>query len=149
MHRQLVVFGQRLFYLQLCHGYYSRSIGKDSQTQLAQIASQLQIVRDQVVKTAEYIISDEQINVNIRDDWRSGNNLQYFRKMHVQEELKRFTALNAFILNAMIVRDDGETYSNNPGYEEYFAHYLRQPWFTEIVEKAKERASRFPMTSSI
>lgn len=117
---------------------------QDSQTQLAQIASQLQIVRDQVVKTAEYIISDEQINVNIRDDLAEPHNLHYFRKMHVQEELKRFTALNAFILNAMIVREDGETYSNNPGYEEYFYHYLRQPWFTEIVEQGKRTSFSLP-----
>jgi Predicted signal transduction protein with a C-terminal ATPase domain len=112
---------------------------KDSKTKLAQISSQLKRLQDQVVKTAEYIVSDEEIRGLVYDPPGSSYEENYFRKNTVQEKLKRFTALNDFILNALIVRPDGETFSNNSGYEDYFAEYLKQPWF----EKQKQIRSGF------
>ncbi|MBB6636143.1 sensor histidine kinase [Cohnella thailandensis] len=112
---------------------------KDSKTKLAQISSQLKRLQDQVVKTAEYIVSDEEIRELVYDPPSNSYEENYFRKNTVQEKLKRFTALNDFILNALIVRPDGETFSNNSGYEDYFAEYLKQPWF----EKQKQMRSGF------
>ncbi|RUS48591.1 sensor histidine kinase [Cohnella sp. AR92] len=112
---------------------------KDSKTKLAQISSQLKRLQDQVIKTAEYIVSDEEIRGLVYDPPNRSYEENYFRKATVQEKLKRFTALNDFILNAMIVRPDGETFSNNSGYEDYFADYLKQPWF----EKQKTMRSGF------
>ncbi|MFX3632009.1 MAG: sensor histidine kinase [Candidatus Pristimantibacillus sp.] len=108
----------------------------DSMTKLAQVSFQLKKVQEQTIKTAQYIISDEEIGSTIH--YQPGNTLEtdYFRKQNVQEKLKRFTALNAFITNVMIVRHDGEIYSNNSGYEDYFNdEYLQQPWFVERMSE--------------
>lgn len=112
---------------------------KDSKTKLAQISSQLKRTQDQVVKTAEYIVSDEEIRALVYEAPSESFEENYFRKYTVQEKLKRFTALNDFILNALIVRPDGEMFSNNSGYEDYFADYLKQPWF----ERQKRERSGF------
>jgi len=106
----------------------------DSRTQLAQISSQLVRVREQVVKLAEYIVSDEEINARIMPMPSSSIEDDYFRMTEVQDRLKRFAALNAFILNAMIVREDGTTFSNNSGYADYFADYLREDWFQAFLD---------------
>src|SRR5690606_22149237 len=91
--------------------------------------------------------SDEGINTMIKrpEEMEADNEVQaYFRKLEVQEDLKRFTALNAFILNAMIVREDGEIYSNNSGYEPYFADYLQQSWFTDVVDSGRRTGFSVP-----
>ncbi|WP_372661597.1 sensor histidine kinase [Cohnella sp.] len=107
---------------------------KDSRTKLAQVSFQLKKIQEQVMKTAEYIISDDEITSLIYEPPSSDIEENYFRKYATQEKLKRFTAINNFILNVLIVRPDGETYSNFSGYEDYFKEYLKQEWF----EKRKE-----------
>lgn len=105
---------------------------RDSMTKLAQISAQVNMVQKQIVKTAEYIVSDEEINRMIVPMSPPDLQRDYYRKLEVQERLKRFAALNAYVLNAMIIRADGEVYSNNPGYEDYFQDYLQQDWFTNF-----------------
>lgn len=110
---------------------------KDSRTKLAQISFQLKKVQEQVMKTSEYIVSDEEIRSLIYDPPSPSLEVNYFRKQAVQEKLKRFAALNHFIQNIVIVRPDKETFSNNSGYEDYFSEYLSQEWF---VSKMNDRS---------
>lgn len=107
---------------------------KDSRTKLAQISFQLKKVQEQVTKTAEYIVSDEEIGSLVYAPPSPSLEENYFRKQAVQEKLKRFAALNHYIQNIIIVRPDQETFSNNSGYEDYFAEYLKQHWFADRIE---------------
>ncbi|MGG4146063.1 histidine kinase [Paenibacillus algorifonticola] len=105
---------------------------KDSRTKLAQISFQLKKIQEQVVKTAEYIVSDEEITALINAPASEDIEVNYFRKQAVQEKLGRFVALSNFILNVVIVAPNEETYSNYSGYEEYFSEYLKQDWFVKM-----------------
>ncbi|MDG0811453.1 sensor histidine kinase [Cohnella rhizosphaerae] len=105
---------------------------KDSRTKLAQISFQLGKIQEQVAKTAEYIVSDEEIASRIYAQPGDSIESEYFRKQAVQEKLGRFVALGNFILNVLIVPPGGETYSNFSGYEDYFADYLKQDWFAKL-----------------
>ncbi|SFB56369.1 two-component system, sensor histidine kinase YesM [Cohnella sp. OV330] len=106
---------------------------KDSRTKLAQISFQLGKIQEQVAKTAEYIVSDEEIADQIYGQPGDSIESEYFRKQAVQEKLGRFVALGNFILNVLIVPPSGETYSNFSGYEDYFADYLKQDWFAKLA----------------
>ncbi|WP_338553698.1 sensor histidine kinase [Paenibacillus sp. KS-LC4] len=105
---------------------------KDSRTKLAQISFQLNKIQEQVVKTAEYIVSDEEIAALINAPASEDIEVNYFRKQAVQEKLGRFVALSNFILNVVIVTPKEETYSNYSGYEDYFSEYLKQEWFVKM-----------------
>lgn len=105
---------------------------KDSRTKLAQISFQLKKIQEQVVKTAEYIVSDEEMTELIYAPPSASVEENYFRKQAVQEKLGRFVALSNFILNVVIAPPNGETYSNYAGYEDYFADYLKQDWFLKM-----------------
>ncbi|MDI4649911.1 sensor histidine kinase [Cohnella hashimotonis] len=111
---------------------------KDSRTKLAQISFQLGKIQEQVAKTAEYIVSDEEIARQIYAQPTGNIEADYFRKQAVQEKLGRFVALGNFILNVLIVPPSGETYSNASGYEDYFADYLKQDWFAKL---SRERSA--------
>ncbi|XID92014.1 sensor histidine kinase [Paenibacillaceae bacterium WGS1546] len=105
---------------------------KDSRTKLAQISFQLNKIQEQVVKTAEYIVSDEEMTGLIYAPASDDIEENYFRKQEVQEKLGRFVALSNFILNIVVVPPNGETYSNYSGYEDYFVDYLQQDWFVKM-----------------
>jgi len=105
---------------------------KDSRTKQAQISFQLKKIQEQVVKTAEYIVSDEEIAELIYAAPGPSVEENYFRKQAVQEKLGRFVALGNFILNVVIAPPNGQIYSNFSGYEDYFADYLRQDWFLKM-----------------
>ncbi|MGO4546262.1 sensor histidine kinase [Paenibacillus sp. 2TAB23] len=105
---------------------------KDSRTKLAQISFQLKKIQEQVVKTAEYIVSDEEITELISMPTSENIEVDYFRKQAVQEKLRRFVALSNYILNVVIISPDQDIYSNFSGYEEYFHEYLKQDWFVKI-----------------
>ncbi|CAI6086598.1 sensor histidine kinase [Cohnella sp. JJ-181] len=105
---------------------------KDSRTKLAQISFQLGKIQEQVSKTAEYIVSDEEIAGQVYAEPDGSIEVDYFRKQAVQEKLGRFVALGNFILNVLVVSPDGETYSNFSGYEDYFQDYLKQDWFVDL-----------------
>lgn len=107
---------------------------KDSRTKLAQASFQLKKIQEQVMKTAEYIVSDEEIAELVNQPDGPDIEKNYFRKQAVQEKLKRFVALNNFILNVLVVPPDGQTYSNYSGYEDYFAEYLKQDWFLKMKD---------------
>ncbi|MFC3799041.1 sensor histidine kinase [Cohnella sp. GCM10012308] len=111
---------------------------KDSRTKLAQISFQLGKIQEQVAKTAEYIVSDEEITSQVYAQPGDSIETEYFRKQAVQEKLGRFVALGNFILNVLIVPPGGETYSNFSGYEDYFADYLKQDWFAKL---SRERSA--------
>lgn len=102
---------------------------KDSRTKLAQISFQLKKVQEQAVKTAEYIISDDEISSLVYAAPAADLAGNYYRKTGVQDRLKRFAALNPSILNIVLIRPDGEYFSNNPGYQDYFRDYFKQEWF--------------------
>lgn len=107
---------------------------KDSRTKLAQVSFQLKKIQEQVMKTAEYIVSDEEITALVYKPKSPDIEGNYFRKQATQEKLKRFVALNNFILNVLLVPPNGETYSNYSGYEDYFAEYLKQDWFVKMKQ---------------
>ncbi|WP_276356615.1 sensor histidine kinase [Cohnella caldifontis] len=107
---------------------------KDSRTKLAQVSFQLKKIQEQVMKTAEYIVSDEEIAALVSQPASPDIEKDYFRKQAVQEKLQRFAALNNFILNILLVPPGGETYSNYSGYEDYFADYLMQDWFLKMKD---------------
>jgi two-component system sensor histidine kinase YesM len=108
---------------------------KDSLTKLEQISSQIKKMQEQIAKTAEYVITDGEINTLIVD--KGGTNLEqaYFKKYNTQEKLLRFAALNTLVYSVLIVRSDGEFFSNFRGYEDYFQQYLKGSWFTKLMEK--------------
>ncbi|WP_245987963.1 sensor histidine kinase [Cohnella lupini] len=117
---------------------------RDSRTKLAQISFQLNKVQEQVMKTAEYIVSDEEITELVYA--RAGPDIEteYFRKQAVQDKLGRFVALNNFILNVLIVRPDGGTFSNYSGYEDYFAEYVKQDWFVKMKDSRRNYSEPHP-----
>ncbi|WP_240420492.1 sensor histidine kinase [Paenibacillus periandrae] len=117
---------------------------KDSMTKLAQISSQIQKVQDTAVKTTEYIVSDNEINTLIIPNSSASLEQTYFQKYNIQEKLKRFTALNISILNVMIVRNDGEVFSSNSGYGDYFTGYLQESWFVPFRENRLKRGFSIP-----
>ncbi|WP_199615795.1 sensor histidine kinase [Paenibacillus alkalitolerans] len=131
------LFSSGFFTYEYVTGILRERSVNDSKTHLAQISVQLSRVREQVVKIAEYIVSDEEIHVRIAPNRSATLEEEYFRMHEVQDRLKRFTALNAFILNALIVREDGATFSNNSGYADYFAEYLKQPWFQSFLDSGR------------
>ncbi|MGO4537741.1 sensor histidine kinase [Paenibacillus sp. 2TAB19] len=107
---------------------------KDSRTKLAQASFQLKKIQEQVMKTAEYIVSDEELTKLIYAPASEDIEENYFRKQAVQEKLGRFVALSNFILNVVIAPPNRDTYSNFSGYEEYFSEYLKKDWFVKIKE---------------
>jgi two-component system sensor histidine kinase YesM len=113
-------------------------------TKLEQISSQIKKIQEQVAKTAEYIITDNEINTLIVDG--PGDNLEqaYFKKYNIQEKLQRFTALNTVVTNVLIVRSDGEFFSGTSGYEDYYETYLQEPWFTKLKEKKVQKGFTVP-----
>lgn len=128
---------------------YARSIIRDqsirdSRTKLAQISFQLNKIQEQVLKTAEYIVSDEEITELAYAPPGPDIETEYFRKQAIQEKLGRFVALNNFILNVLIVRPDGETFSNYSGYEDYFDEYLRQDWFVKMKNSRRNYSEPHP-----
>lgn len=106
---------------------------RDSGTKLAQISFQLAKIRDQVAKTAEYIVTDEEVTELVYGPKSGDIEKDYFRKQAAQEKLRRFVALSSnSILNVLVVTPGGETYSNYSGYEDYFSDYLQQDWFASM-----------------
>jgi len=105
---------------------------KDRHTSMSQSSFQINKIQEQISKSVEYIISDDEIIHNIYE--RSVGDLEesYYQELLIKEKLQRFAALNSYILNVLIVGPDGQTYSNHSGYEDYFEEYLQQSWFTEL-----------------
>lgn len=117
---------------------------RDNQTKLAQISSSITRVQERLAKTAEIIIVDPGINGKMVPNASLTNEQQYFRKYDVQQMLQRFRALDSSLLNIMIVRPDGEIFSNNSGYESYFHEYLREDWISPFVEHGEKALYSVP-----
>ncbi|MBA2937316.1 sensor histidine kinase [Paenibacillus sp. CGMCC 1.16610] len=117
---------------------------RDNQTKLAQISSSITRVQERLAKTAEIIIVDPGINGKMVPNESLTNEQQYFRKYDVQQMLQRFRALNSSLLNIMIVRPDGEIFSNNIGYESYFREYLTEDWIRPFFHHAEPAVYSVP-----
>ncbi|GGD56191.1 cache domain-containing sensor histidine kinase [Paenibacillus nasutitermitis] len=105
---------------------------QDSLIKLSQNALQLRRIQEQTREIAEYIIVDSEIQNLIQQETPLDMEESYFHKLDVQERLKKFTALNDYIMNIVIIRSDGEVFSNKSGYAEYFSSYQEQPWFRQM-----------------
>jgi two-component system sensor histidine kinase YesM len=116
----------------------------DSMTKLSQTAAQIRKFQEQAIKTAEYIISDEEINALLIPRMNLSLEEAHFIKHDVNEKLKRFTSLNATIFNIMIVRSDGLVFSNNSGFDSYFADYLKEKWFTDLKQRGTRTGFSVP-----
>ncbi|NHN35461.1 cache domain-containing sensor histidine kinase [Paenibacillus agricola] len=108
---------------------------QDSQVKLSQNAFQIKRIQERTEKIAEYIISDSEIQLLLKTNQQLNKEQAYFQKKAVEERLKKFTALNDFIFNVLIVRADGEMFSNNAGYENYFESNLQEKWFKELASE--------------
>ncbi|MEK3916158.1 sensor histidine kinase [Paenibacillus sp. FSL H7-0331] len=106
---------------------------QDSQAKLSQNSFQIKRIQERTEKIAEYIISDNDIQSLLKTNDLLTMEQDYFKKKAIEERLRKFTALNDFITNVLIVRADGEMFSNNSGYENYFESYLQEMWFTELA----------------
>ncbi|WP_165972164.1 sensor histidine kinase [Paenibacillus piri] len=106
---------------------------QDSRVKLSQNAFQIKRIQERTEKIAEFIISDNDIQRQLQANPTLNEEQTYFQKKAVEEKLKKFTALNDFIINVLIVRTDGEMFSNNAGFENYFESYLQGDWFTELA----------------
>ncbi|WP_248930811.1 sensor histidine kinase [Paenibacillus hamazuiensis] len=107
----------------------------DTKTKLSQTAAQIRRFQETAIKTAEYVISDEEINALLIPRENPTLEEAHFIKHDIGEKLKRFTSLNANIYNIMIVRSDGQVFSNNSGFDSYFADYLQEAWFTDFKRR--------------
>ncbi|MBB3108148.1 two-component system sensor histidine kinase YesM [Paenibacillus phyllosphaerae] len=102
---------------------------KDNMTKLALTSSSLTRMQDRLFKTAETIIADSQINAGIVHKAGASMEQAYFDQVAVMKQLQRFVALDASLLNIMIIRHDGKVFSNYSGYDSYYEEYLGQGWF--------------------
>ncbi|CAG7616635.1 histidine kinase [Paenibacillus allorhizosphaerae] len=130
-------------YLYVTRIIREQSVG-DTKTKLSQTASQIRRFQEQAIKTAEYIISDEEINTLLIPRESLSLEEAHFIKEGVKEKLKRFTSLNTTIYNIMIVRSDGQVFSNNSGFESYFADYLKERWFTDMKQRGTSTGFSVP-----
>lgn len=102
---------------------------RDNTTKLEQTSSFINRMQEQLRETAEYIISDSEMNALMVKDPYDTYEQSYFKKNKVREKLKLFPVMNSSLLNVMIIRPDGEVFSNYQGYDSYYKEYLNQAWF--------------------
>jgi len=102
---------------------------KDNMTKLAQTSSSIARMQDRLFRTAETIIVDPEINGKIVRKAGASMEQMYFDKVFVMKHLQRFVALDSSLLNIMIIRPDGEVFSNYSGYDGYYQEYLKEDWF--------------------
>ncbi|MBD2870836.1 sensor histidine kinase [Paenibacillus arenilitoris] len=136
-----------LFTYQYVIGIIREQSVKDSRTKLEQISSQIQKMQEQVAKTAEYVITDTELNESLLEAPGMSLEQEYFKKVAIQEKLQRFIALNSTVTNVLIVRGDGEFFSAFSGYDDYYKQYLSQPWFTGLQEKRVQKGFSVPHDS--
>lgn len=117
---------------------------QDSLIKLSQNALQLKRIQEQTREIAEYIIVDSEIQGLIHPKERLGMEEEYFLKLEVEEKLQRFTALNDYMMNVVVIRPDGEVFSNNTGYADYFSAYQEQDWFRQM--RIPESGMRFSVS---
>ncbi|MCT2195142.1 sensor histidine kinase [Paenibacillus sp. p3-SID1389] len=104
---------------------------RDNTTKLEQTSSFINRMQEQLRETAEYIISDSEVNALMVKDPNDTYEQSYFKKNKVREKLKLFPVMNSSLLNVMIIRPDGEVFSNYQGYDSYYKDYLNQAWFVD------------------
>ncbi|MBB3113028.1 two-component system sensor histidine kinase YesM [Paenibacillus phyllosphaerae] len=114
---------------------------KDNMTKLAQTSSSLTRMQDRLFKTAETIIADDEINTQLIRKPEASMAEAYFDQVAVMKQLKRFVALDASLLNIMIIRYDGKVFSNYSGYDSYYEAYLQEAWFAPF--KSGSGGTRF------
>jgi two-component system sensor histidine kinase YesM len=107
---------------------------RDNATKLEQTSSQIAKIQRRIAETAEYIISDADINKQMVPVPGETFEDRYFKKVRVRTQLQLFSSLNSSLVNIMIIRPDGEIFSNYSGYEPYFESYLSQPWYAPYRE---------------
>jgi len=105
---------------------------KENTIKLSQISQQLERMQEQINKTAEYIITDETIGSLTKKNQNEMITQEYFNRSDVNEVLRRIILLNDFVCNAVIVRSDGSIFSENKGYEEYYAEKIKDPWYLDF-----------------
>ncbi|WP_178022811.1 sensor histidine kinase [uncultured Paenibacillus sp.] len=115
---------------------------RDNTTKLEQTSSFINRMQEQLRETAEYIISDSEVNDLLVKDPNDTYEQSYFKKNKVREKLKLFPVMNSSLLNVMIIRPDGEVFSNYQGYDSYYRDYLNQAWFADYrMGRSKSRFS--------
>ncbi|MGG1553450.1 sensor histidine kinase [Paenibacillus ferrarius] len=133
----LVVMVSLLFSSYITYTYMSRILQeqavKDNMTKLAQTSSSLTRMQDRLVKTAETIIADPEINAKIVSKPGATLEMSYFNKVAVLKQLQRFVALDSSLLNIMIVNPDKVVFSNYSGYESYYEEYLKEDWLQPFL----------------
>jgi len=117
---------------------------RDNATKLEQTSSQIAKIQRRIADTAEYIISDADLNKLMVPDPGDTFEDRYFKKVRVRTQLQLFSSLNSSLVNLMIIRPDGEIFSNYSGYEPYFQSYLSQPWYDPCREGQADRRFSVP-----
>ena len=107
---------------------------RDNKVKLAQFTYQLKQMQEQVKKTATYIITDAEINNLIRVPFKNAEE-EYDIKLKLDGRFKRFVGVSDFIIAIIIVRKDGNIFSNNISFEDYYNDKLTEPWFTDFTNK--------------
>lgn len=133
----LVVMGVLVAGGTVTHRYFTQVVSeqgvKDGRTKLALVSAGLTRLQEQAAKTARYIATQEEIASIPKDD----STESYFKKVAFQETLKKYTALNEYVLNILILREDGMIFSNNSGYESYFQASLDEEWYRAYQARGK------------
>jgi len=111
---------------------------RENTIKLEQVTQQLARMQEQVKKAAVYIISDEEIGKLAKSNFAGNRELEYDVKWELCEKLKRFVAINDYICNVLIIRNDGNIFSNNVSFESYYKEKITEPWFLDFESKEQK-----------
>jgi len=118
---------------------------RDNTTKLEQTSSQIGKIQRRLRETAEFIISDSELNALMVKTPGETFEEHYFKKVKVRNQLQLFPSLNSSLVNIMIIRPDGEIFSNyQQGYDTYFETYLAQSWFAPFREGTSDHHFSVP-----
>lgn len=132
----IVIITSGLFVYHYITGVIKQKSIDDNKVRLAQLLQQIEKIQDQTLKTAEYIITDDDVNKLTVKNPGEGIESQYSKKWDMSELLRRFVVLNGYTSNATIVRDDGYVISNNNGFDDYKAYYIektKEAWYKNFI----------------
>lgn len=118
------------------HRIYVRQIIQENTIKMDQITSQLNQIQDQVKICAAYIYSSDNINQYIQTDFTSLRP-EIVTKYKCESELKVIMSLNSYVSDIIIYRSDGEVFSTNSKFEEYYRTFPDEPWFCNTLNSGR------------
>ncbi len=110
---------------------------RDNTTNILQISQQLKMMQEQIKKTATYVITDEDVGELIGTDFKDEIN-EYYVKVDVAQRLTRFGAISDYVSDIIIIREDGNIFSNTVSFENYYREIIKEPWYEDFIKQGKK-----------